>query len=111
MLGLCLETGWRGGIFFPVFLIACAFGSALHHLLPELGSLGSWCGGITGAFYMVLLQQRRLTVLVLSVVLLQGHGATAALVGVVVAEMINRLMPVQPQGDALPPAPETPGLP
>ena len=111
MLGLCLETGWRGGIFFPVFLIACAFGSALHHLLPELGSLGSWCGGITGAFYMVLLQQRRLTVLVLSVVLLQGHGATAALVGVVVAEMINRLMPVQPRGDALPPAPETPGLP
>ena len=37
MLGLCLETGWRGGVFFPLFLVACALGMGLHLLLPDLG--------------------------------------------------------------------------
>ena len=32
-----------------LFLIACAVGVGLHDLWPGLGSLGSWCGGITGA--------------------------------------------------------------
>ena len=103
MLGLCLETGWRGGIFFPVFLIACAFGSALHQLFPDLGSIGSWCGGITGAFFMVMLRMR-IPVLVLSVALLQGHGAMGALLGVVTGELIIREL--QP-GDAPRPAPQT----
>ena len=107
MLGLCLETGWRGGIFFPVFLIACAFGSALNQLFPEVGTLGSWCGGVTAAFYMVMLRAR-ISVLVLSVVLLQGHGATGALVGVVVGEMISRFVPL---GGAPQPDPETPDSP
>ena len=26
MMGLCLETGWRGGNFYPGFVVACAFG-------------------------------------------------------------------------------------
>ncbi|WP_392346377.1 chloride channel protein [Parasynechococcus sp.] len=29
MLGFCLETGWRGGVFFPLFLVACALGMGL----------------------------------------------------------------------------------
>lgn len=107
MLGLCLETGWRGGIFFPVFLIACTFGTALHHLFPEVGSLGSWCGGLTGAFYMVMLRAR-ISVLVLSVVLLQGHGATGALIGVGVGELISHWLTL---GGGPQPAPETPDSP
>jgi H+/Cl- antiporter ClcA len=49
LLGLCLETGWRGGIFFPLFLVACAAGVGLHELSPNLGSLGSWCDLSHGA--------------------------------------------------------------
>ena len=109
MLGLCLETGWRGGIFFPVFLIACAFGSALHELMPAVGSLGSWCGGVSGAFYMVMLRAR-ISVLVLSVVLLQGHGATGALVGVVIGELISRSWP-ESDNHAPQPAHQTPDSP
>ena len=55
MLGLCLETGWRGGVFFPLFLVACALGMGMHLLLPDLGSLGSWCGALTGALYRFVL--------------------------------------------------------
>ena len=109
MLGLCLETGWRGGIFFPVFLIACAFGSALHELMPAIGSLGSWCGGVSGAFYMVMLRAR-ISVFVLSVVLLQGHGVSGALVGVVIGELITRYWPAD-DGHVLQPAHQTPDSP
>ena len=107
MLGLCLETGWRGGIFFPVFLIACAVGSGLHELSPGIGSLGSWCGGVTGAFYATVLPSP-LVALVLGVALLQGHGATAVLIGVAVAWLITHR---SPRDDGPPPLPETHGSP
>ena len=107
MLGLCLETCWRGGIFFPVILIACAAGTGLHELSPNLGSLGSWCGGVTGAFYLTVLRSP-LVALVLGVGLLQGHGATAVVLGVAVAWLITHQ---SQQGDAPPLAPETPDSP
>ena len=88
LLGLCLETGWRGGIFFPLFLIASAAGVGLHELSPDLGSLGSWCGGITGAIYFTVLRSP-LVALILGLGLLQGHGATAVLLGVAVAWLIT----------------------
>ena len=105
MLGLCLETGWRGGIFFPVFLIACAVGSGLHELSPGIGSLGSWCGGVTGALYATVLRSP-LVALLLGVALLQGHGATAVLLGVAVAWLITHR---SPRDGGPPPLPETPG--
>jgi H+/Cl- antiporter ClcA len=107
MLGLCLETGWRGGIFFPVFLIACAVGSGLHELSPGIGSLGSWCGGVTGGLYATVLRSP-LVALVLGVALLQGHGATAVLLGVAVAWLITHR---SPRDGGPPPLPETPGSP
>ncbi len=106
LLGLCLETGWRGGIFFPLFLVACASGVGLHELLPGLGSLGSWCGGITGAIYLTVLRSP-LVALILGLGLLQGHGATAVLVGVAVAWLITH----SPPDDAPPPARQTPDSP
>ncbi len=89
MLGLCLETGWRGGVFFPLFLVACALGMGLHLLLPDLGSLGSWCGALTGAVYRCVLPSP-LAVLVLGVALLQGHGTAGLLVGLGMAQLIRR---------------------
>lgn len=88
MLGLCLETGWRGGVFFPLFLVACALGMGLHLLLPDLGSLSSWCGAITGALYRCVLPAP-LAVLVLGVALLQGHGTAGLLVGLGMAQLIR----------------------
>ena len=108
MMGLCLETGWRGGIFFPGFVVACAFGASLHLLLPQLGSIGSWCAGVTGGFFMLMLG-RPLVVLVLTVCLMQGHGATSALLSVGVASLISRWL--HGGDDAPPPPPETPDSP
>ena len=107
LLGLCLETGWRGGIFFPLFLVACAAGVGLHELSPNLGSLGSWSGGITGAIYLTVLRSP-LVALILGLGLLQGHGATAVLVGVAVAWLITHR---SPPGNAPPPARQTPDSP
>ena len=107
MLGLCLSTCWRGGIFFPVFVVACSTGTALHQWLPELGSLGSWCGAITGAMFGVLLASP-LLVLVLGLALLQGHGAAGLLVGLACAQWLKQ----QRRTDGgLPLPPETPGSP
>jgi H+/Cl- antiporter ClcA len=107
LVGLCLETGWRGGIFFPLFLIACAVGVGLHDLWPGLGSLGSWCGGITGAIYLTVLRSP-LVALILGLGLLQGHGATGVVVGVAVAWLITHR---SPPGDGPPPAQQTPDSP
>ena len=104
MLGLCLETGWRGGIFFPLFLVACTIGLAFHQLLPDVGSLGSWCGGLTGALYRMVLPSP-LVVLVLGVALLQGHGSGGLLVGLALAHLIRTHLP---RGDGPPPLPQTP---
>ena len=108
MLGLCLETGWRGGIFFPGFVLACAFGGGLHELLPQLGSIGSWCAGVTSGFFMLMLG-RPLVVLVLSICLMQGHGTASALIGVGVAVLISRRF--GGGNDVPPPHPETPDSP
>ena len=45
MVGLCLETGWRGGQFFPVILASSALGMGLHQWIPWLGGLDSWSAG------------------------------------------------------------------
>ena len=99
MLGLCLETGWRGGVFFPLFLVACAIGMGLHLLLPDLGSLGSWCGALTGALYRYVLPAP-LAVLVLGLALLQGHGAAGLLIGLSMAQLIR--LHVSPDGGPRP---------
>lgn len=104
MLGICLETGWRGGIFFPLFLVACCIGMAFHQLLPDVASLGSWCGGLTGALYRMVLPSP-LVAMVLGLALLQGHGSGGLLVGLGVAHLIRSRMP---RGDVPPPLPQTP---
>ena len=107
MLGLCLETGWRGGIFFPGFVICCAFGSGFYQLLPAIGTHASWCGGLTSGFFVLMLQ-KPLVVLVLSLSLLQGHGSTGVLVGVLIGHLVNQWLG---SGDAPQPLPETPDSP
>ena len=75
--------------------------------MPELGSLGSWCGAITGAMFGVLLASP-LLVLVLGLALLQGHGAAGLLVGLACAQWLKQ----QRRTDGgLPLPPETPGSP
>ena len=84
MLGLCLSTCWRGGIFFPVFVVACSTGTAPHQLPSPL------------------------LVLVLGLALLQGHGAAGLLVGLACAQWLKQ----QRRTDGgLPLPPETPGSP
>merc|ERR1711965_575480 len=70
--------------------IACATGTALHQIFPDLGSLGSWCGGLTGAFYRMLLPSP-FVVVVLGLALLQGHGAGGLLVGVAIAHLVKQV--------------------
>lgn len=86
MVGWCLETGWRGGQFFPVILASCALGMGLHQALPELGSLESWCAGMVGGSLSSLLGAPLLG-LVLGLTLLQGHGAGALLVGLLIGQL------------------------
>ena len=80
----------------------------MHLLLPHLGSIGSWCAGVTGGFFMLMLG-RPLVVLVLTVCLMQGHGAASALLSVGVASLISHWL--QGGDDAPPPPPETPDSP
>jgi len=80
LTGLCLETGWRGGLIFPVLTGSAAIGMGLHQLLPALGQAGIWLGSVAGGCLGALLPSPLLA-LVLGLVLLNGHGAEALLIG------------------------------
>ncbi len=89
MVGLCLETGWRGGQFFPVILSSSALGIALHQWIPWIGGLDSWSAGVVGGSLSVLLPSPLLG-LVLGLTLLQGHGAGALVIGLLVGQLLQR---------------------
>ena len=89
MVGLCLETGWRGGQFFPVILASSAFGMGLHQWIPWIGSIDTWSAGVVGGCLAVLLNSPLLG-LVLGLTLLQGHGAGALVIGLLVGLILQR---------------------
>ena len=89
LVGLCLETGWKGGQFFPVILASSALGMGLHECLPFLGGLQSWSSGVVGGSLSVLLNSPLLG-LVLGLTLLQGHGAGALVIGLLVGQLLQR---------------------
>ena len=89
LVGLCLETGWKGGQFFPVILASSALGMGLHECLPFLGGLQSWSSGVVGGSLSVLLNSPLLG-LVLGLTLLQGHGAGALVIGLLVGQLFQR---------------------
>lgn len=84
MVGLCLETGWRGGKFFPVIVGSCAIGLGLHQLVPQIGTLETWCGSVVGGCLGALMPSPLLA-LVLGITLLQGHGSGALVLGLLVS--------------------------
>lgn len=86
LAGLCLETGWRGGLIFPVLTGSAAIGMGLHQLLPELGDAGLWCGSVVGGSLGTLLPSPLLA-LVLGLALLRGHGAEALLLGILISQV------------------------
>jgi H+/Cl- antiporter ClcA len=90
LVGLCLETGWRGGQIFPVILGGSAIGVGLHALLPQLGTAASWSGSVVGGS-LALMMPSPLVALVLGLTLLRGHGAIALLVGLLVGVLICRI--------------------
>ena len=90
MVGLCLETGWRGGQFFPVILASSALGMGLHQWIPWIGGLDSWSAGVVGGSLSVLLSSPLLG-LVLGLSLLQGHGAVALAIGLLVGQLLQRV--------------------
>ena len=89
MVGICLETGWRGGQFFPVILASSALGMGLHQWLPWLGSIDAWSAGVVGGCLAVLLNSPLLSV-ILGLTLLQGHGAGALVIGLLVGLILQR---------------------
>ncbi|WP_413746696.1 chloride channel protein [Synechococcus sp. MIT S9507] len=89
MVGLCLETGWRGGQFFPVVLASSALGIGLHQWLPWIGTIDSWSAGVVGGCLAVLLNSPLLG-LILGLTLLQGHGAGALVIGLLVGLILQR---------------------
>jgi H+/Cl- antiporter ClcA len=89
MVGLCLETGWRGGQFFPVVLASSALGIGLHEWIPWLGSLESWSAGVVGGSLSALLSSPLLA-LTLGLTLLEGHGAGSLMIGLLVGLMLKR---------------------
>ena len=89
MVGLCLETGWRGGQFFPVILASSALGMGLHQWIPSLGTLDTWSAGVVGGCLAVLLNSPLLG-LMLGLTLLQGHGAGALVIGLLVGLILQR---------------------
>ena len=88
LVGLCLETGWKGGQFVPVILASSAVGMGLHDCLPFLGGLQSWSSGVVGGSLSVLLSSPLLG-LVLGLTLLQGHGAGALVIGLLVGQLLQ----------------------
>ena len=89
MVGLCLETGWRGGQFFPVILASSALGMGLHEWIPWIGTIDTWSAGVVGGCLAVLLNSPLLG-LVLGLTLLQGHGAVALVIGLLVGLILQR---------------------
>ena len=89
LMGLCLETGWRGGAIFPTILSGSAIGVGLHGLLPHLAPLGVWCGGVVGGCLGVVVGSP-LVALVLGLTMLQGHGAIALGIGVLLSHPARR---------------------
>ena len=89
MVGLCLETGWRGGQFFPVILASSALGMGLHQWLPWIGTLDTWSAGVVGGCLAVLLSSPLLG-LILGLTLLQGHGAGALVIDQLVGLILQR---------------------
>ena len=89
MVGLCLETGWRGGQFFPVVLASSALGIGLHQWLSWIGTIDSWSAGVVGGCLAVLLNSPLLG-LILGLTLLQGHGAGALVIGLLVGLILQR---------------------
>ena len=89
MVGLCLETGWRGGQFFPVILASSALGMGLHQWIPSLGTLDTRSAGVVGGCLAVLLSSPLLG-LILGLTLLQGHGAGALVIGLLVGLILQR---------------------
>ena len=87
MVGLCLETGWRGGQFFPVVLASSALGIGLHQWLPWIGTIDSWSAGVVGGCLAVLLNSPLLG-LILGLTLLQGHGVGELVIGLLVVGLI-----------------------
>jgi H+/Cl- antiporter ClcA len=96
LAGLCLESGWRGGLIFPVLTGSAAIGIGLHQLLPALGDAGLWCGSVVGGSLGTLLPSPLLA-LVLGLALLRGHGADALLLGLLISQVV-RSRPLQGEG-------------
>lgn len=92
LAGLCLETGWRGGLIFPVLTGSAAIGLGLHQLLPGVGDAGLWCGSVVGASLGTLLPSPLLA-LVLGLALLRGHGAEALLLGLLISQVTRHGRP------------------
>ena len=88
LAGLCLETGWRGGMIFPVLAGSTAIGMGLDQLLPALGDAGIWCGSVVGGSLGALLPSPLLA-LVLGLALLRGHGAEALLLGLLLSQVLR----------------------
>ncbi len=94
LTGLCLETGWRGGLIFPVLTGSTAIGLGLHQLLPAFGQAGIWFGSVAGGCLGTLLPSPLLA-LVLGLVLLNGHGAEAMLIGLLLSQILRHHNTVQ----------------
>jgi len=90
LVGLCLETGWRGGQSFPVILGSGAIGLGLHALMPQLGTAAIWGGSVVGGCLGLVIPSP-LVALVLGLTLLRGHGAIALLVGILISQIARRI--------------------
>ncbi len=86
LMSLCLETAWRGSTLLLAILASCAIGIALHRLLPGLSTQANWCGSVVGNRRSSLLKSPPLG-LGRGTTLLQGHGAAALLMGLLIGKL------------------------